>query len=98
VIEAVAGNRNVRKLYFGNVSCFPYQSSASTTGAAVLIKVRGGNNISQVVFAECELSAPTAGQPTPGLALVLMQERTQATCSIKCALLAAIHAAGKVQV
>jgi hypothetical protein len=71
VIEAVAGTGNVRKLYFGNVSCFPYQSSASTTGAAVLIKVRGGNNISQVVFAECELSAPDSGTAYtgPGISL-----------------------------
>jgi hypothetical protein len=37
----------------------------------VLIQVRGGNNISQVVFAECELSAPDSGTAYtgPGISL-----------------------------
>lgn len=71
VIQALADLGNVRKLYFGNVSCFPFQNSASLTGAAVLIQVRGGNNLSQVVFAECELSAPEGGTQYMGAGIVL---------------------------
>lgn len=56
-IVIAPGGFNVRKVHFGNVSCFPNSASASV-GAAVLIQPSGGNWVAQVTFAECELDGP----------------------------------------
>lgn len=58
VIAPTKNSDPVRKLYFGNVSSFSYQDTAqSTTGAALRIEVSGGNYVTEVWFAQCELAA-----------------------------------------
>lgn len=55
VITTTTGNGNVRKLYFGNVSCFP-SSSESATGAAVSITTSSSTHaaVCQIFFDCCE--------------------------------------------
>lgn len=50
---------NARKLYFGNVSCFPTSSTPDTaTGAAVLIQPTNSAWAVEIWFDCCELDAP----------------------------------------
>ena len=65
----VAGS-NARKLFFGNVSCFP-QSTVTTTGAAVLIQPTGGQSVTQAWFSHCEFTAPDGGTAYGGAGVIL---------------------------
>lgn len=55
VITTASANGNIRKLYFGNVSCFP-SSEESGTGAAVSITTSSTSNaaVCQIFFDSCE--------------------------------------------
>lgn len=70
LIQPGGSDHNIRKVYFGNVSCYP-SSTSSTTGAAVMIQPTDGQWVAQVTFAECDLDAPDSGTLYTGGGVVL---------------------------
>lgn len=59
IVISPGSGYSAKKLYFGNVSCFPLSKGAQTsTGAAVLIQPTGSAWVAQVWFDCCELDAP----------------------------------------
>jgi hypothetical protein len=60
---------NVRHLYFGNVSCYPYSTSA-TAGAAVVIQSGSSTApVTEVWFAQCEFSPGTVDYTGAGIVI-----------------------------
>jgi parallel beta-helix repeat protein len=58
VVSPGGSGNSARKLYFGNVSCFPLSKAGQTTGAAVLIQPINSASVVEVWFDCCELDAP----------------------------------------
>jgi hypothetical protein len=63
-------HQNVKKVYFGNVSCFAESNSAGT-GAGVLIQPQNGRWVGQVTFDSCELDAPDNGTSYLGAGVII---------------------------
>jgi|HubBroStandDraft_4_1064222.scaffolds.fasta_scaffold00014_73 hypothetical protein len=70
LIQPGGMNNNVRRAYFGNVSCYP-NSEVSTVGAAVLIQPTDGTWVAQVWFEACQLGPPKEGTEYLGAGVVI---------------------------
>ena len=70
ITPGVGGSDTARKLYFGNVSCFPAGTTDGSAGAAVVIQT-SGKDAFEIRFDSCELSPPESSTAYTGGGIVI---------------------------